>query len=393
MRAILTSAQTAVNGQQGGDSGEAARENAAARHVDTRTLLPAVTPLHTLIPLVRLAPFAALVVVLASGCGGVAATSGASAGEDAARPTPPPRPPSVVRPFAARGVWNRPLPSGARVSRTSRAIVAALAREAAAERTRGSDPWINDTTPLAIVPAEQSTIPVTLVDHRPDAALERAWRAVPLPASATPSTGSDHELIVWQPARDRLWEFWHLRRTPAGWAAQWGGAMGRVHTNAGWYSRRAWPGAERWWGASATSLPLLGGLIRTAELDRGTIEHALALAVPATAAGVFRAPAQRTDGVSTAPSSVPEGTRLRLDPSLRLARLHLSPPARAIARALQRYGAIVRDTSPNIAFYAEAKPTGADPLAAYPLRGAGAALAGFPWRRLQVLAGPLHGRR
>jgi hypothetical protein len=164
--------------------------------------------------------------------------------------------------------------------------------------------------------------------------------------------------------------------------------MSRVHLNAGYFSATAWPGAQRWWGATATGLPLLGGLIRAAELRQGHIDHALALALPSTRAGIFRWPAQRTDGKSNDPTSLTQGSRLRLDPMLDVAALRLPPVTNAIALAAQRYGILVRDTAPNIAFYAES-PTGADPYA-----GAGGLFGGsrpdqllarFPWSRLQVV--------
>ena len=59
----------------------------------------------------------------------------------------------------------------------------------------------------------------------------------------------------------------------------------------GYFSSDAWPGAEPWWGATATGLPLLGGLITIDELERGRIDHALAMAIPDARAGVWAQPA------------------------------------------------------------------------------------------------------
>ncbi|MGN6190021.1 MAG: hypothetical protein ACTHOE_14095 [Conexibacter sp.] len=313
-----------------------------------------------------------LAAALAGGCGG----------SGLARESPPAAP--VARPFSERGIWNAPLPARPRLARASAAIVAALAREARREHAAGADPWVNDTVPLLVVPRDQPTVAVRLVEHAPDRALERAWRAVPLPEDARPSADSDAELTVWQPSTDRLWEFWRLRRGPRGWQARWGGAMSRVHRNAGRFSPAAWPGAKRWWGATATSLPLLGGLIRAAELRRGRIEHALALAAPNTRFDAFAFPAQRTDGVAAGATTLPEGARLRLDPTLDVAALHLPPVTEAIALAAQRYGILVRDTAPNVALYAEARSLGAS---------GDRSLADFPWDRLQLLAGRLRARR
>jgi hypothetical protein len=403
MRGILTSRSAAVNTAEveirrifaPPDSPALRGLPREKRHLyDVGSWTP-MTTRHALIHLGRAAPLAAAAAVAAGcGCGSGIASAGDASAHAAASATLASAMPPVVRPFAVGGVWNAPLRPNLRISSTSRAIVAELAREARDERARGVDPRVDASTTLSIVPPGRPLVSVRLVDHRPDAALQRAWRAVPLPADAVPSAGSDHELTVWQPSADRLWEFWHLARSPTGgWQAQWGGAMSRVHANPGYFSRAAWPGAKRYWGATATSLPLLGGLIRTAELQRGEIDHALAFAVPNTHAWLYRSPAQRTDGVSFAATSLPEGTRLRLDPALDVTRLNLPAPARAIARAAQRYGIVVRDTSPRITFYAEAPAGGVDPLGAYPAHGPSQLLAGFPWDRLQVIAGTLSGRR
>jgi hypothetical protein len=306
--------------------------------------------------------------------------------------TPTAAPAAVVRPFALTGVWNAPLPDSTPLDPRSAELVGAIGQEVTRELLAGSSPWINTTwctTTVYTVPAGQPLVRVQLVHHLPDAALQSAWSAVPVPPGAIPSAGSDHEITIWQPSADRLWEFWHFgASTTGGWQAQWGGAMSRVHANPGYFSANAWPGAQRWWGATATSLPLIGGLIRADELRQGHIDHALALALPITRAALYRWPAQRTDGRSTDATSIVEGTRLRLDPTLDVAALRLAPVTAEIALAAQRYGILVRDTAPNIAFYAEA-PTGTNPYSgADGLYGGlrpDQLLAHFPWSRLQVV--------
>jgi len=79
----------------------------------------------------------------------------------------------------------------------------------------------------------------------------------------------------------------------------------------------------------------------------------LALTIPEPAAGRFVWPANRTDGTSTSPTAIPEGTRFRLDPKLNVAALGLPPMGAAIALAAQRYGMIVRDRGGGVVLYAE----------------------------------------
>ena len=102
-------------------------------------------------------------------------------------------------------------------------------------------------------------------------------------------------------------------------------------------------GAQPWWGATATGLPLLGGLMTIDELQRGSIDHALAMAIPHARAGVWSWPATHSDGDSSGPNSLPEGARLRLDPTLNLKKLNLPPMTRMMAEAAQRYGIVIRD--------------------------------------------------
>ena len=187
--------------------------------------------------------------------------------------------------------------------------------------------------------------------------------------------------------------------------AQWGGAMQHVSTNPGAYSTQAWPqlipNLPAWtsdvdaWGASASSLSIAGGLITLEDLEKGQINHALAIAVPNTRASHWASPAQRTDGTSASPSSLPEGAHLRLDPSLNLASLHLPHLVLMMAEAAQRYGIVVRDKSANITFVAQdPTPTGTEPYLGphgY-FEGSSAArlLTQFPWAHLQLLQMELH---
>jgi len=276
-------------------------------------------------------------------------------------------------------------------------MVAALDRAVLQEQAQRSGPWINTKSygvPILTVSADQPTVSVAL-DHAPDAALSSAWSAVPLPSLARASEGSDGYLVVWQPATDRMWEFWRLNRQSDGWHASWGGAIAHVSENPGVYGPEAWPGAKPWWGATASSLALAGGVMTIEELRRGQINHALAISVPNVRAGVFASPAQRTDGGSEDPAALPEGAHLRLDPHLNLASIEMPPIVRMIAVAAQRYGIVVRDFAGVVAFEGQDPTlTGSEPYAGpsgffegkYPSQLLGA----FPWTHLQVLQMDLH---
>lgn len=291
--------------------------------------------------------------------------------------------PASARPFAADSFWNAPLSRTASIAGNSARLVAALGRQV---DTAGV--WINSrqySTPVYTVGPDQPTVKVALDTFAPT--LQADFAAVPLPPNAIPARGSDGHLTVYQPASDALWEFWQLRLAADGWHARWGGKMTGVSDNPGYFAAPL--------GATGTSLPLLGGLIRIGELRSGRIDHALALAIPRPKADSFVWPAQREDGTADDTAAIPEGTRLRLDPKLDVRALHLPRAARAIALAAQRYGIIVRDFAGAVTFYAEdPTPTGANPyVALYGGRYPDKVLARFPWSRLQVLAVPPGHRR
>ena len=201
--------------------------------------------------------------------------------------------------------------------------------------------------------------------------------------------------MVWQPSTDRLWEFWRLEQTPTGWQAAWGGAIQNALSDSGVYGPEAWPGASTGWGASAASLSIAGGLVTLEDLELDQINHALAMAIPNVRAGVYAAPAHRSDGKSTEPLTLPEGAHLRLNPKLNLAALHLPRLTLMMARAAQRYGIVIRDKASHVVFYAQDPiPTGTEPYAGpngyFEGKSPQESLASFPWRYLQVLRTTLH---
>jgi hypothetical protein len=332
---------------------------------------------------------ALLLIFSAVGCGGETRSS-AAVGIFPARVVEPAPP---FRFFAPRSPWNRPLPATAPIDPQSAPIVRRLLAEIARERLLGKGPTINTlsySVPIYTVPAEQPTVKVGLNAPRAST-LRSSWTEVPLPPDAHPASGSDGHLVLWQPATDRLWEFWRLGHDNRGWRASWGGSMQGASSSPGVYGAEAWPGATRWWGASASSLSIAGGLVTLEDFERGQINHALAIATPNIRGGAFALPAQRTDGESANPQSLPEGARLRLDPALDLGSLRLPRVTRILAAAAQRYGILVRDGAPAVtSFYAQ-DPTalGSDPYAGpsgyFHGREPSKLAAAFPWSHLELV--------
>jgi len=205
---------------------------------------------------------------------------------------------------------------------------------------------------------------------------------VPIPDTAMAASGGDSEVTVYSPSTDQLWEFWVAHRRPDGWHACWGGRMDHVSTGPGYFSGG--------FGATATGLPNVNGMVSFADVRRGSVNHALSLQVIDAATWYqISYPAQRGDGQGSGP--IREGTRFRLDPRVDVASLGLNRYAAMVARAAQTYGFIVTDKGGAVAVLGE----GGDALVAnggtnpwHGLLGRTAnysVLAGFPWDRLQAL--------
>src|SRR3954470_12262791 len=212
---------------------------------------------------------------------------------------------------------NDPLPAGATLDPLSDLYVTTL-RLTALQGVFVST-TANTSTVYTVGPA-QPEVRVRLVapaGQTVDERLQGAFDHVPLPLGARAAGGvgdTDQPLTVYQPTRDRLWEFWQFRTGADGVPeASYGGFMENVSENPAHFTGpNDWPaGMGRMYGATATSIPLLAGLQRIDEIKRGEIDHAVAGAVPAPAS-TFRWPAQRCDGVDPLPTAIPEGMRFRL---------------------------------------------------------------------------------
>lgn len=331
----------------------------------------------------RRAPVVGLVVALALAAGCGSAESDSASAETASESVPQNQAAGLegasgLR-FAADSFWNTALAPNQPIDGRSPAMVEEFVQQVAEFGA-----WINYDSwsiPVYEVPEDQPLVPVTHDNpNNPD--LKAILReGVPIPEDARPAEGEDRHLVIWQPSTDRMWEFWTMRREGGQWVAGHAGYLGNASRSQGFFE------GEGYWGATATGLAAAGGLITLDELRTGRIDHVLALGMPNNSTGLWVWPAQRTDGFSDE-SIIPQGTRLRLDPSLDIDALGLPPLATMIAKAAQKYGTVVRDHAGTVNFYAEAPKSEADQqLYTEALGGQfpDAVLADFPWDELQVL--------
>lgn len=272
---------------------------------------------------------------------------------------------TVVRPFAAGSPWNTPIPDDPVLDSNSSAIADYL----------GAQPGVADLYEFG-VPIYQADAftPRYAVDcRRPWGACPLEQARVPIPDGASPSVGSDGAMVIIDESSGRTYEFWQAREAGNDWVASWGDVSsiyGDGHDSA----------------AVGAGVSRLAGVIRTEEIRRGQIDHTLVFSTDNACQGTFRYPATKTDGDSHRSDCIPQGTRIQLDPTINVDRLHATRGEKAVARALQTYGAYAIDNGGARAAFIFETPTGEDD----PYHAAGFthdyyAMRGIPWDRLRVL--------
>lgn len=271
---------------------------------------------------------------------------------------------TVKRPF--RAAFNQRIPVNPVIAPRSQAIVAHLGRNRAAYANLhdyGTPIYYADrSTPRALVNCTRRWGPCDLEQGR-----------VPIPAKAKPNAGSDAAMVIVDRNRGRVFEFWRTKRLSAGrWRAAWGEVVSVM--------------GKGGFGSTGSGISRLAGVIRAEEVKAGVIPHALVFSTNNACRRVFKAPATKTDGKSERRDCIPEGARVQLSPAVTLGRLSLSRAERAVAVALQRYGAYVIDAGAvPIAFSFERPTRGLAPYVQAGLPWDYYRMKDIPWHRLRVL--------
>lgn len=255
---------------------------------------------------------------------------------------------SDIRLYSADSVLNRKIPPGAELDPNSADYVNRIVQAAAATGF--------------VIEFKQYSSPVYFADsHTPrwdvhlacgqDYAGVDTFKDVPIPNFAEPANDvdgadnpipfgvcgdaadQDNQMIILDLGTRCEYDFFQARRENGRWVASWANSI-RLDSN-GIY--------EKGFSSRGSGFATLAGLIWPDELQKGEIHHALGFSYPGVAAGGPVPPATESDGVSTAKWALPEGARLRLDPSANLDAFGLTPYEKTIAKALQEYGMILFD--------------------------------------------------
>ncbi len=269
---------------------------------------------------------------------------------------------SIGRFFSEDSFWNQPIPEDAQSDPRSEHLIGLM-------NERQGPIYINchEYTIPAYV-AGPDTPPRTVYQRgpEPDAqgrALERQRRyaqhpdfgpLLPIPAEAIPDPARDAHMAIVDVERGIAWDMWHVRIREDGEYESCTGMYYRLD------SQGVWRTADfpinngeslHFYGPSrAAGVPAIAGLVMQWEIEQGHIEHKLAFATN-NALQRFVPPAAWTDGAHD--DGPVEGCVLQLDPTLNLDSFNLSAAARAIARALQEYGAVDVDGAQGNVVYVE----------------------------------------
>jgi hypothetical protein len=308
--------------------------------------------------------------------------------------------------FSPQSFWYQPIPANAPLNPNSAAYTQNVVDQIQANYGTVNINTTDYAAPIYVVQSVGGSKSVTWVDGTPiypvaytanvgfndcqnkgytDPNLLAQWQGVPFPAGATPAGGTDSEMSIYDLSTHTLWEFWVMHQTNGQWNACWGGRIQNTAQSDGIFPNP--------YGTTATGLPFIGGEISEQDLASGTINHAIGISLVDVAAwNVFSWPATRSDGYNpnNLPNQIPEGTRFRLDPSLNLDTLNLTPAGKIIAKAAQTYGFVVWDKAGAVSLRIVNPATyllagQAEPYAMFGGMASYQILQNFPWNKLQFM--------
>jgi hypothetical protein len=244
------------------------------------------------------------------------------------------------RAFSTESYWNTPLPGDAPVDPNSDAFVSFLIADNEADYLRlvGTDSsgswgepiyWATASDPLYRVKPTRYTLPP-------------AFESVRIPREARPPRNSDAQLTIYDLAGGSVYKLHKAAYDPA--TDTWSAGGGSWYSTASNGLNRALPESDDGRNYGHRGIPPATHAVRYDEISAGRINHALKIAVN-TASRAHVWPMTGSDGDSRDPAALPQGARLRIKPNVDLEELNLRPDALTIARALQRYGAVIGDSS------------------------------------------------
>ena len=203
---------------------------------------------------------------------------------------------------------------------------------------------------------------------------------VPIPDNPIRQLGNDHHLTVIDNSTRKIYDYWLWKNC----------FLQPNFINASWCPGSAGVASidGNGVGGGTNVASLAGGVIRTYEIEQGSIEHAIGFATANTCKGEPIYPALNSDGTTEDQATcIPIGSRIQLDPNVKVDEIpNITKMEKIIAKALQKYGAYADDTSAKFGFGVELDRTGRNVY-----QNAGAPNGDFfqfkaiPWDKIKIL--------
>ncbi len=222
----------------------------------------------------------------------------------------------------------------------------------------------------------------TAIGANPKIAVDRGRTVIPAPGGPVRPAGpegpnADGALVLVDEAAQMEWDLWQATTAvDASGQSRGGGYVGTSIVAAGSMDRFYLGGTgtnpPAFFSARAAGTPLLAGLLLPEDVERGSIEHALAFAIPAlrntnrdnpsepfASDVVYPAATTEHERVSTSAWAIAAGQRMRLrevvvgEDEIDIDDAFFAPITRMFLTALRRFGAYAVETAPSLTFFAE----------------------------------------
>jgi hypothetical protein len=245
------------------------------------------------------------------------------------------------RPFSDDSYWNTPLPRRAPRHDASAAILRWIRDDNATNYIHLSGTGSGGRWGMPVYWAKRSS-PIYNVRNNCRFAQPPEFDRMRIPRGARPDPTSDSAMTVYDRSRGIMYGLFMARYDKSD--DRWSSCGGAVYYTAsnGLHGDLAASDEQR--NRGHRGLPPSTWAVRYGQIELGAISHVVKIAVDTTRCRhVF--PMTGDECGTSARRAPSEGTRIRIRPSVDLGSMDLSPGAMVIARALQRYGAVIGDQS------------------------------------------------
>jgi hypothetical protein len=243
----------------------------------------------------------------------------------------------VYRAFSSSSYWNQPLPTNAARDPDSARIIAFLKNDNVTNYIKLTGTSSTGTWGNPIYWATGAD-PTYSVQNNCSSRQPPEFLTVRIPRGARPDTGSDRIMTVFDLEKGIVYGFHKTSFSNGVWSA----CGGKVYYLASNGLAGQLPESDERRNVGHRGVPPPTHAVRYDEIQAGVIDHVLKIAVNNTA-DEYVFPMTGHEKGSSDPYAPPEGTRIRIKPSVNLSTLGLNPAALVVATALQKYGALIGD--------------------------------------------------